>query len=130
VGQEQTSSSSPSTLVLSLSFTSQNLTPDGLSLLSLKSAVDQMSDVGLAFSNWNENDTTLCGWSGISCMNITGFSQGRMEGGSRSPPKKISSLDFFFQNFWLPSLKNTSWASYFSKELASITHVEALPWFQ
>jgi hypothetical protein len=65
-----------------------------------------------------------------------GDKQGRMEGGSRgvkcppSPPKKISSLDFFFQNFWLPSLKNTSWASYFSKELASITHVEALPWFQ
>jgi hypothetical protein len=78
VGQEQASSSSPSTLVLSLSFTSQNLTPDGLSLLSLKSAVDQMSDVGLAFSNWNENDTTLCGWSGISCMKITGFSDPRV----------------------------------------------------
>jgi Leucine-rich repeat (LRR) protein len=57
-----------------------SLTPDGLSLLSLKSAVDQTSDVGLAFSNWNENDTTPCGWSGISCMNITGFSDPRVVG--------------------------------------------------
>jgi len=57
-----------------------SLTPDGLSLLSLKSAVDQMSDTASAFSNWNENDTTPCGWSGISCTNITGFPDPRVTG--------------------------------------------------
>ncbi|OMO60444.1 hypothetical protein CCACVL1_24134 [Corchorus capsularis] len=47
-----------------------SLTPDGLSLLSLKSAVDQPAG-GLVFADWNENDETPCRWSGISCMNIT-----------------------------------------------------------
>lgn len=54
-----------------------SLSPDGLSLLSLKSAVDQSSD---AFSDWNENDETPCRWSGISCMNITGSSNPRVVG--------------------------------------------------
>ncbi|KAG2706663.1 hypothetical protein I3843_05G102400 [Carya illinoinensis] len=56
-----------------------SLSPDGLSLLSLKSAVDQPPD-GLTFSDWNEDDTTPCRWSGISCMNITGFPDPRVVG--------------------------------------------------
>lgn len=55
-----------------------SLSPDGLSLLALKSAVDQTSDGGSAFSDWNENDTYPCHWSGISCMNISGFSDPRV----------------------------------------------------
>lgn len=56
------------------------LTPDGLSLLSLKSAVDQQSDGSAVFSDWNENDTTPCRWTGISCNNITGFPDPRVVG--------------------------------------------------
>ncbi|XVF85233.1 hypothetical protein PTKIN_Ptkin17bG0101200 [Pterospermum kingtungense] len=56
-----------------------SLSPDGLSLLSLKSAVDQSSGQ-LAFADWNENDTTPCHWSGVSCMNITGFPDPRVVG--------------------------------------------------
>ncbi|KAJ7957591.1 Receptor protein kinase-like protein [Quillaja saponaria] len=56
-----------------------SLSPDGLALLSLKSAVDQPSD-GSAFSDWDENDSTPCRWSGISCMNITGFPDPRVVG--------------------------------------------------
>ncbi|KAJ6719285.1 LEUCINE-RICH REPEAT RECEPTOR-LIKE PROTEIN KINASE PXC1 [Salix purpurea] len=58
---------------------SQSLTADGLSLLSLKSAVDQVS-AGSAFSDWNEDDQTPCRWSGISCMNITGLPDPRVVG--------------------------------------------------
>lgn len=60
------------TLVLSL-------TPDGLSLLSLKSAVDQDGST-TAFFDWNENDTNPCRWTGISCMNISGFPDPRVVG--------------------------------------------------
>ncbi|OMO88236.1 hypothetical protein COLO4_20355 [Corchorus olitorius] len=56
-----------------------SLTPDGLSLLSLKSAVDQPAG-GLVFADWNENDETPCRWSGISCMNITGDPDPRVVG--------------------------------------------------
>ncbi|KAF5741154.1 hypothetical protein HS088_TW10G00149 [Tripterygium wilfordii] len=56
-----------------------SLTPDGLSLLSLKSAVDQPSD-GSPFSDWKENDTTPCRWTGVSCMNVTGFPDPRVVG--------------------------------------------------
>ncbi|KAK6922388.1 Leucine-rich repeat-containing N-terminal, plant-type [Dillenia turbinata] len=49
-----------------------SLSSDGLSLLSLKSAVDQFPSEGSPFANWNENDTTPCQWTGISCMNISG----------------------------------------------------------
>ncbi|KAL6505426.1 hypothetical protein OROHE_022805 [Orobanche hederae] len=45
-----------------------SLNPDGFSLLSLKSAVDD----GAAFPDWNENDPTPCHWTGISCANISG----------------------------------------------------------
>ncbi|KAF9677802.1 hypothetical protein SADUNF_Sadunf08G0145600 [Salix dunnii] len=51
---------------------SHSLTPDGLALLSLKSAVDQTS-AGSAFSDWNEDDPTPCRWTGVWCMNITGL---------------------------------------------------------
>ncbi|XP_062110640.1 receptor protein kinase-like protein ZAR1 [Humulus lupulus] len=56
-----------------------SLTPDGLSLLSLKSAVDQQS-AGEAFSDWSEDDPTPCHWSGISCMNISGSPDPRVVG--------------------------------------------------
>ncbi|KAL4385764.1 hypothetical protein GQ457_15G003720 [Hibiscus cannabinus] len=57
-----------------------SLSPDGLSVLSLKSAVDQPAGKDSPFADWNENDTTPCRWSGISCMNITGFSDPRVVG--------------------------------------------------
>ncbi|CAA0818344.1 Leucine-rich repeat protein kinase family protein [Striga hermonthica] len=55
----------------------ESLSPDGLSLLSLKSAVDSSA---AAFPDWNENDTSPCGWSGVSCMNISGSSDERVVG--------------------------------------------------
>ena len=58
---------------------SHSLTADGLSLLSLKSAVDQ-SSAGSAFSDWNEDDQNPCHWTGISCMNITGLPDPRVVG--------------------------------------------------
>ncbi|KAL9861389.1 putative protein kinase RLK-Pelle-LRR-III family [Arabidopsis thaliana] len=57
---------------------SLSLSPDGLALLSLKSAVDQSSSS--AFSDWNDNDTDPCHWSGISCMNISDSSTSRVVG--------------------------------------------------
>ncbi|KAF8377989.1 hypothetical protein HHK36_029446 [Tetracentron sinense] len=56
-----------------------SLSSDGFSLLALKSAVDQIPDAS-TFSDWNENDTSPCDWSGISCMNVTGFSDPRVVG--------------------------------------------------
>lgn len=64
---------------LQFSELSFSLTQDGLSLLSLKSAVDQPSD-GSVFSDWSEDDPTPCHWSGISCMNISGFPDPRVVG--------------------------------------------------
>nr|URM60718.1 S1Fa-like family protein [Gymnema sylvestre] len=55
-----------------------SLTADGLSLLSLKSAVDG-GDTS-AFTDWNENDATPCHWTGISCMNISGSADPRVVG--------------------------------------------------
>ncbi|KAG7032354.1 Receptor protein kinase-like protein ZAR1, partial [Cucurbita argyrosperma subsp. argyrosperma] len=57
-----------------VSFRAFSLSPDGLSLLSLKSAVDQSPDSSV-FSDWNEDDSTPCRWSGISCMNVSGDSR-------------------------------------------------------
>lgn len=59
------------------SSSSLSLSPDGISLLSLKSAIDQSSS---AFSDWNENDSDPCRWSGISCMNISSSSDSRVVG--------------------------------------------------
>lgn len=56
-----------------------SLSPDGLSLLALKSAVDQPSGAS-ALSDWNENDPHPCDWSGISCVNVSGFSDPRVVG--------------------------------------------------
>ncbi|KAE9454732.1 hypothetical protein C3L33_13371, partial [Rhododendron williamsianum] len=50
-----------------------SLSSDGLSLLSLKSAVD--SDGASAFSDWNEDEDTPCRWTGIACANISGVSR-------------------------------------------------------
>ncbi|PIN05605.1 Serine/threonine protein kinase [Handroanthus impetiginosus] len=55
-----------------------SLTPDGLSLLSLKSAVDD--GAGGALPDWNEDDATPCHWTGISCMNISGSDDPRVVG--------------------------------------------------
>ncbi|KAL7148868.1 hypothetical protein ABFS83_05G002700 [Erythranthe nasuta] len=55
-----------------------SLNPDGLSLLSLKSAVDAAT--AAALSDWNEDDATPCRWSGISCMNISGSDDPRVVG--------------------------------------------------
>ncbi|KAL0372285.1 UNVERIFIED_CONTAM: Pre-splicing factor ATP-dependent RNA helicase DEAH7 [Sesamum calycinum] len=53
-----------------------SLNPDGLSLLSLKSAVEGSA----AFSDWNEDDATPCHWTGISCANISGSDDPRVVG--------------------------------------------------
>nr|XP_043613898.1 receptor protein kinase-like protein ZAR1 [Erigeron canadensis] len=53
------------------------LTSDGLSLLTIKSAVDGGAAV---FSDWNENDNTPCHWTGVTCANITGVSDPRVVG--------------------------------------------------
>ncbi|XP_009800742.1 receptor protein kinase-like protein ZAR1 [Nicotiana tabacum] len=58
--------------------TGVSLTSDGLSLLSLKSAMDDGG--GTVFSDWNENDDTPCRWTGISCANISGSSEPRVVG--------------------------------------------------
>ncbi|XP_073316403.1 receptor protein kinase-like protein ZAR1 [Primulina huaijiensis] len=55
-----------------------SLTSDGLSLLSLKSAVD--ADGASVFSDWDEDDATPCHWTGISCMNVSGSSDPRVVG--------------------------------------------------
>ncbi|KAK4841494.1 hypothetical protein QYF36_005418 [Acer negundo] len=60
---------------------SVSLSPDGLSLLSLKSAIDvSSSSAASVFSDWNDNDPTPCHWSGVSCMNISGFPDPRVVG--------------------------------------------------
>ncbi|KAJ8758940.1 hypothetical protein K2173_002719 [Erythroxylum novogranatense] len=56
-----------------------SLTPDGLSLLSLKSAINQPSGDSV-FSDWNQDDSTPCHWTGISCMNVTGNPDPRVVG--------------------------------------------------
>ncbi|XP_047324295.1 receptor protein kinase-like protein ZAR1 [Impatiens glandulifera] len=66
-------------LPLSFFFTAAfSLTPDGIALLSLKSAVDDGG--GNALSDWNESDSNPCHWTGISCMNISSFSELRVVG--------------------------------------------------
>lgn len=50
-----------------------SLSSDGLSLLSLKSAVD--SNGASVFSDWNEDDDTPCRWTGIACANMSGGSR-------------------------------------------------------
>ncbi|KAJ0256047.1 Leucine-rich repeat protein kinase family protein [Hirschfeldia incana] len=59
---------------------SLSLTPDGLALLSLKSAVDQSSSSSSAFSDWNDDDSDPCRWTGISCTNISSSSGPRVVG--------------------------------------------------
>ncbi|GMH27683.1 hypothetical protein Nepgr_029526 [Nepenthes gracilis] len=57
------------------------LSSDGLSLLSLKSAVDQRPEAAAsAFADWNESDPNPCKWTGISCMNVPGSSDPRVVG--------------------------------------------------
>ncbi|GFZ00001.1 leucine-rich repeat protein kinase family protein [Actinidia rufa] len=54
-----------------------SLSSEGLSLLSLKSAVDSNS---AAFPDWNEDDPNPCHWTGITCTNITGVIDPRVVG--------------------------------------------------
>ncbi|XP_039014975.1 receptor protein kinase-like protein ZAR1 [Hibiscus syriacus] len=57
-----------------------SLSPDCLPLLSLKSAVYNSQALSSTFSDWNENDTTPCNWSGVYCTNITGSPETRVVG--------------------------------------------------
>lgn len=68
----------PAFLLLNLCLHIVSLNPDGLSLLSLKSAAD--GGGGGAFSDWNENDATPCHWTGVSCMNVSGSDYPRVVG--------------------------------------------------
>lgn len=68
----------PAFLLLNLCLRIVSLNPDGLSLLSLKSAAD--GGGGGAFSDWNENDATPCHWTGVSCMNVSGSDDPRVVG--------------------------------------------------
>ncbi|KAL9246567.1 hypothetical protein vseg_020085 [Gypsophila vaccaria] len=43
------------------------LSPEGLTLLSLKSAVANTSSSMSAFHDWNEADSDPCKWTGVSC---------------------------------------------------------------
>ncbi|KAK1403207.1 receptor protein kinase-like protein ZAR1 [Heracleum sosnowskyi] len=52
-----------------------SLSSDGLSLLSLKSAVESGDTV---FFDWNQDDADPCHWSGISCSNISNISGPRV----------------------------------------------------
>ncbi|XP_071717618.1 receptor protein kinase-like protein ZAR1 [Rutidosis leptorrhynchoides] len=53
------------------------LNSDGLSLLSVKSAVEGGAAI---FSDWNDNDATPCHWTGVTCANISGESDPRVVG--------------------------------------------------
>eukprot|EP01018_Ginkgo_biloba_P032900 Gb_28844 [translate_table: standard] len=55
-----------------------SLNSDGLSLLAFKAAVN--SDPLQALRDWNENDTTPCHWTGVSCMSLLGSSDPRVVG--------------------------------------------------
>ncbi|KAL1206934.1 Receptor protein kinase-like protein ZAR1 [Cardamine amara subsp. amara] len=55
-----------SSIFLCMSFCS-SLSSDGLSLLALKSAVD--NDPTRVMTHWSESDRTPCHWSGIVCTN-------------------------------------------------------------
>ncbi|RZC69998.1 hypothetical protein C5167_033127 [Papaver somniferum] len=57
-----------------------SLSPDGLSLLALKSAMDSSPSSVAVFSDWNENDSNPCHWSGVSCMKVHGFPDPRVVG--------------------------------------------------
>ncbi|CAN8318023.1 unnamed protein product [Cochlearia groenlandica] len=54
-------------LIVSCMTLSYSLNSDGLSLLALKSAVD--NDPTRVTNHWSESDTTPCHWSGILCTN-------------------------------------------------------------
>ncbi|EPS65472.1 hypothetical protein M569_09303 [Genlisea aurea] len=77
------------------------LNSEGLALLSLKSAVDAGTRAA-AFSNWNENDETPCGWNGIDCSgNVSGSDGPRVVGLSVAGrnlrgyiPSEIGSLSY------------------------------------
>ncbi|RWR73796.1 putative inactive leucine-rich repeat receptor-like protein kinase [Cinnamomum micranthum f. kanehirae] len=54
------------TIFLLLLPNATSLTPDGLSLLALKSAIS--SDPTLVLSAWKDSDPTPCNWVGITCV--------------------------------------------------------------
>ncbi|KAI4384202.1 hypothetical protein MLD38_002387 [Melastoma candidum] len=49
-----------------------SLTPDGVALLSLKSATDPLDPSPSPFSDWSDSDPNPCRWSGVSCSNFSG----------------------------------------------------------
>lgn len=54
-------------LLLLLPAAIQSLSSDGLSLLSLKSAVEDSPSSRAAFGDWDPSAGDPCGWSGVSC---------------------------------------------------------------
>nr|CAD1819976.1 unnamed protein product [Ananas comosus var. bracteatus] len=54
------------------------LSPDGLSLLALKSAVSD--DPSSTLSAWSESDADPCRWPGVSCANVSGYDYPRVVG--------------------------------------------------
>lgn len=64
----------PFLFLLSILF---SLLLDGLTLLSVKSAIEQLSNknntMDYVFSEWNKNNFTLYHLSNVLCMNISGF---------------------------------------------------------
>ncbi|XP_041028517.1 receptor protein kinase-like protein ZAR1 [Juglans microcarpa x Juglans regia] len=79
-------------LFLSGSPLSSSLTPDGLSLLALKAAID--SDPKRALDSWSESDPTPCHWHGIVCTRnrVTGLSLPN-KGFSGYIPSELGLLD-------------------------------------
>ncbi|KAG6407347.1 hypothetical protein SASPL_130336 [Salvia splendens] len=86
-------------LVLLLNFCLRvlSLNPDGLSLLSLKSA----ASAAALFSDWNENDATPCRWTGITCANVSASDDPRVVGISLAGknfrayiPSELGSLNY------------------------------------
>ncbi|KAL8241676.1 hypothetical protein R6Q59_011978 [Mikania micrantha] len=53
------------------------ITSDGLSLLSIKSAID---DGATLLTDWNETDDTPCRWTGVTCANLSGISDQQVVG--------------------------------------------------
>ncbi|KAL2903622.1 Receptor protein kinase-like protein ZAR1 [Bienertia sinuspersici] len=85
-----------------------SLTPDGLALLSLMSAVDNSSSSSAVFSDWDENDPDPCGWTGVSCD--------RNSSSTPDPPPRVVGI----------SLAGKNLQGYIPSELGSLTSLRRL----
>nr|CAD1819966.1 unnamed protein product [Ananas comosus var. bracteatus] len=67
------------------------LSPDGLSLLALKSAVSD--DPSSTLSAWSESDADPCRWPGVSCANVSGYDYPRsLDRGRGEEPLRLHPL--------------------------------------